>query len=110
MAHWKNTPVASLFLSILNSSENLTHALMKGGGIVAVGRVFVDQHGQAVRIPQELRLPDGVQQVSVRANGTELIIAPLGRSWDSFFLRGPFVSDDYLLERADQKQPERGGF
>jgi len=33
--------------------------------------------------------------------------APLGQSWDSFFLDGPTVSDDFLPERASQHQPER---
>ena len=33
--------------------------------------------------------------------------APLVQSWDSFFLDGPTVSDDFLPERATQHQPER---
>jgi antitoxin VapB len=33
--------------------------------------------------------------------------AALGQSWDSFFLDGPTVSDDFLPERASQHQPER---
>jgi antitoxin VapB len=43
----------------------------------------------------------------VRACGQERIIAPVGRSWDSFFLDGPTVSDDFLSERASQEQAER---
>lgn len=78
--------------------------------MVAIGTVVVDRHGKSVRIPDDVRLPAGVGQVSVRAKGPELIIAPLGKTWDSFFLRGPLMSDDYLLERPDQKQPEPGGF
>lgn len=31
----------------------------------------------------------------------------LGQSWDSFFLGGPRVSDDFLPERATQPPPER---
>jgi antitoxin VapB len=45
--------------------------------------------------------------VEVRACGQERIIAPLGRSWDSFFLDGPAVSDDFLIDRAHQEQAER---
>jgi antitoxin VapB len=48
--------------------------------------------------------------VEVRACGQERIIAPVGRSWDSFFLDGPGVSDDFLAERADQEQAEREAF
>jgi antitoxin VapB len=43
----------------------------------------------------------------MRVNGKERVIAPLGQSWDSFFLGGPKVSDDFLPERATQHQPER---
>jgi len=49
----------------------------------------------------------GVSQVSVRARGQELIVAPIGRTWDSFFLRGPQVSDDFLPERVGQFQQAR---
>jgi antitoxin VapB len=45
--------------------------------------------------------------VEIRVKGQERIIAPLGQSWDSFFLGGPRVSDDFLPERASQQQPER---
>ena len=43
----------------------------------------------------------------MRACSEERIIAPLGRSWDSFFLDTPTVSDDFLEERASQKQEEQ---
>ncbi len=62
------------------------------------------------RIPADLRLPDSVKEVEVRACGQERIIAPVGRSWDSFFLDGPGVSDDFLADRADQEQAEREAF
>jgi len=52
-------------------------------------------------------LPDNVKRVDVRARGRERIIAPLGQTWDSFFLDGPQVADDFLDERASQDQPER---
>lgn len=69
--------------------------------------VFTNNRSQAVRLPAELRLPDGVKQVSVRARGKERIIAPLESSWDSFFLDGPAVSDDFLETRAPQAQAAR---
>ena len=69
--------------------------------------VFTNNRTQAVRLPAELRLPEGVRRVRVRARGTERIITPLGQTWDSFFLGGPMVSDDFLPERASQHQPER---
>lgn len=40
----------------------------------------------------------------------ERLIAPVGRSWDSFFRDGPPVSDDVLAERGSQEQADRESF
>jgi len=77
---------------------------------VATGTVFTNNRTQAVRLPADLRLPEGVKQVSIRARGHERIIAPLSQTWDSFFLNGPAVSEDFMQERAPQNQPERESF
>lgn len=74
---------------------------------MAISTVFTNNRSQAVRLPVELRLPEGVHKVEVRAKGNERIIAPAGQSWDSFFLGAPPVSDDFMAERADQQQPDR---
>ncbi|MCP9915553.1 type II toxin-antitoxin system VapB family antitoxin [Cyanobium sp. ATX 6F1] len=73
----------------------------------SVTKLFMSHRSQAVRLPAHLRFPDSVQEVEVRACGQERIIAPLGRSWDSFFLGGPTVTGDFLAERAAQHQGER---
>jgi antitoxin VapB len=78
--------------------------------MVFITKLFLSNRSQAVRIPADLRLPESVKEVEVRACGQERIIAPVGRSWDSFFLGGPGVSDDFLSERADQEQAEREAF
>ena len=78
--------------------------------MVAITKLFLSNRSQAVRIPADLRLPDSVKDVEVRACGQERIIAPLGHSWDSFFLDGPPVSDDFLNYRASQEQAEREAF
>lgn len=70
--------------------------------------VFTNNRSQAIRLPAELRLPDSVKRVDVRARGCERIVAPLGQSWDSFFLDGPQASEDFLATRASQDQGERG--
>lgn len=80
-----------------------------GQGVgMALGTVFIDKFGQAVSFPEEVRLPKGVDKVSIRASGSELIVAPLRPTWDSFFINGPVVSDDFLPQRHDL-EPERGG-
>ena len=74
---------------------------------MAIGSVFINNRTQAVRLPVELRLPEGMRKVEVRARGNERIIAPVGQTWDSFFLDGPAVSDDFLPERAPQPPADR---
>ncbi|MDD2609255.1 MAG: type II toxin-antitoxin system VapB family antitoxin [Giesbergeria sp.] len=72
-----------------------------------VSTVFSNNRTQAVRLPVSLRLPDHIHKVEVRAKGNERIIVPVGQAWDSFFLNGPEVSDDFMAERASQQQTER---
>ena len=74
---------------------------------MSIGTVFVNNRTQAVRLPLDVRFPEGVHKVEIRVKGQERIIAPIGQTWDSFFLEGPRVSDDFLSERASQEQPER---
>ena len=74
---------------------------------MSIGTVFINNRTQAVRLPLDVRLPEGVHKVEVRAKGNERIIAPIGQTWDSFFLGGPAVSDDFRTERASQQQAER---
>lgn len=69
--------------------------------------VFTNNRSQAIRLPAELRLPDNVKRVDVRARGCERIIAPVGQTWDSFFLSDTRVADDFIEERASQEQAER---
>ncbi|MDD2833443.1 MAG: type II toxin-antitoxin system VapB family antitoxin [Methylotenera sp.] len=61
--------------------------------------VFTNNRTQAVRLPADVRLPEDVKQVSVRAVGKERIIAPLQSSWDSFFISENKATDDFMVER-----------
>ena len=72
--------------------------------------VFTNNRSQAVRLPVDVRFPEGVKKVQVRARGNERIISPVGRTWDSFFLDGSQVTDDFLPQRAAQNQGEREAF
>jgi antitoxin VapB len=74
---------------------------------MTITTVFTNNRSQAIRLPADLRLPEDVKKVEVRARGVERIISPVGHSWDQFFLSGPKVSDDFLPERAPQTQSER---
>ena len=74
---------------------------------MATSSVFNNNRTQAVRLPVEMRFPDSVKKVEVRVAGQERIIAPAESSWDSFFLGGRTVTDDFMAERASQSQAER---
>lgn len=71
-----------------------------------ISTVFVNNGTQAVCLPAEVRLPESVKRVQVRAVGLERIISPVENTWDSFFNNGPQVSDDFIPERASQEQRE----
>lgn len=77
---------------------------------MTITTVFTNNRSQAVRLPADVRLPDGVKKVRVRARGVDRIISPVGHTWDEFFLQGPRASDDLMVERAGQAQGEREPF
>ena len=77
---------------------------------MSITTVFTNNRSQAVRLPADARLPEGVKKVQVRKRGRDRIISPVGHTWDSFFLGGPQASADFMAERAAQHQPEREGF
>lgn len=78
------------------------------GPAVSTSTVFTNNRSQAVRLPADLRLPEGVKRVTVHARGQERIISPINNSWDSFFIDGgPQATDDFMTEQATQTQSER---
>jgi antitoxin VapB len=82
----------------------------QGGSKMSEGSVFKNNRTQAVRLPVDMRFPEGVKKVFVRAIGKERIITPVESTWDSFFLSKNKVTDDFLTERASQAQPDREAF
>jgi antitoxin VapB len=77
---------------------------------MTIGSVFANNRTQAVRLPADTRFPDDVKKVKVRVVGQDRVLSPVDSSWDSFFLSGEGVSDDFMTERATQDQPEREAF
>jgi antitoxin VapB len=77
---------------------------------MSITTVFTNNRSQAVRLPADLRLPEGVKKVQIRARGQDRIITPVGHTWDEFFLNGPKASDDFMSERAPQQQAPREAF
>ena len=77
---------------------------------MTTGTVFKNNSTQAVRLPVDARFPDNVKKVSVRIVGQDRILTPIANTWDSFFLQGTPVTDDFMTERASQEQQERESF
>lgn len=77
---------------------------------MAQGSIFVNNRSQAVRLPAEMRFPNNIKKVNVRAVGKDRIISPAENTWDSFFMSDQGVTDDFLTERASQIQSEREEF
>ncbi len=75
-----------------------------------IGTVFKNNRTQAVRLPVASRFSDDVKNVVVRVSGKDRILSPLGNTWDSFFLSDEGVTEDFMIERASQKQPDREPF
>lgn len=74
------------------------------------GTVFTNNRTQAVRLPADMRFPENVKRVTVRASGKERVLSPVENTWDSFFLSDKSVSADFMNERADQSQKVRESF
>lgn len=54
-----------------------------------------------------MRFPKNIKKVTVRSIGKDRIISPVESTWDSFFLSGQNVTDDFMTERSTQIQTER---
>ncbi len=74
---------------------------------MTISTVFINNRSQAVRLPVDARLSESVKKVSIRVKGNERIIAPVGQTWDSFFLGPQKVTDDFMEERDAEEQQER---
>ncbi len=77
---------------------------------MATGSVFENNKTQSVRLPAGTRFPEGVKRVNVRVIGSERILSPAEKTWDSFFLSDISVSEEFMTERASQEQAERESF
>ena len=74
------------------------------------GTVFENNRTQSVRLPADTRFPEGIKHVSVRVVGHDRVLSPVEKTWDSFFLAKDIVTEDFMTERASQKQAERESF
>lgn len=73
---------------------------------MAQASVFKSNRNQAIRLPKQMALPEGVRKVEIYRSGHALVVVPAGRRWDDFF-ESPSVSDDFLADRAQPPAQER---
>jgi antitoxin VapB len=69
-------------------------------------KVFMTHRSQAVRLPKAVAFPKSVREVEIVRIGNSRVITPIGKRWDDFFLRGPRVSDDFMTERNQPREPD----
>lgn len=75
--------------------------------MVAKSKLFKSNRSQAVRIPKAVAFPEGVEEVEIVRSGDSRIITPIGKSWADYFENGPFVTDDFMIDREDWDFEER---
>ena len=74
---------------------------------MASSTVFTSNRSQAVRLPKAVAFPDDVHQVDILKIGRSRVIVPKGKRWDDWFLNGPHVSEDFMIDREQQAAEER---
>lgn len=70
------------------------------------GSVFMTHKTQAVRLPADVRFPEGVKQVLVEVVGNTRVLIPVESVWESYFDDPSPVSEDFMRERDDDLPQE----
>jgi antitoxin VapB len=83
------------------------YGIESGEVFMSQGSVFINNRTQSVRLPADMRFPEGIKKVVVRAVGADRVLSPIDHTWDSFFASAETVTDDFMVDRAEQAQPER---
>ena len=63
-------------------------------------KFFWHGRSQAIRIPEAYRF-SGINEVTIRKEGDELVLRPVRKTWESFAEEAPPVGDDFLSERPE---------
>ncbi len=71
-------------------------------------KIVRDREGQAVRLPEEFQFPG--RQVLIKRMGIAVILLPKGATWGEHLQSLPFVSADFMKDRARPKRPSRAKF
>jgi len=63
---------------------------------IVITTIITENGNQVIPLANDACYSEAVKKVSVRVRGNERIIAPIGHTWDHFFLNGLAVSDDFM--------------
>lgn len=69
-------------------------------------KLFRNGRSQAVRLPQEFRFEG--DHVFVKKVGNGVLLLPSHRSWDTLIASLSHFSDDFMAEREQPAQQQRG--
>lgn len=69
--------------------------------------LFRNGANQAVRLPQDMRFPEGVDEVVIRREGNNLVLSAAKPEWKDFFALTTVVPDDFLADRNDPPPQKR---
>src|SRR5713101_4115579 len=89
------------------SVTSKTAARSMSSAATKTASIFRNGANQAVRLPQELRFPADVKEVTIRKQGNGLFISPLKPDWESFFALQVDVPDDFMENRDDSPPQSR---
>ena len=68
-------------------------------------KLFQNGHSQAVRLPQEFRLPG--KEVYIKKQGNAIILIPKDNPWDSFINSISKFPADFMNDREQPSVQER---
>ena len=68
--------------------------------------VFMNNRNQAIRLPKAVEFPPDVKRVSVRVEGTTLVISPVAESWQDW-ARNRQARDPSFMATRDQGSFDR---
>ncbi|QAY61800.1 antitoxin [Microbacterium protaetiae] len=70
-------------------------------------KVFYSNRSQAVRLPKDVALPDGVSEVEVTVVGDSRVITPVYHDLVEWWDIGVHPDEDFLTDRDDSAPQER---
>ena len=75
--------------------------------IRTTAKIFATGRSQAVRIPKEFRFD--CDEVFIEQKGRQIVLTPKPKTWDTYFLEGKRLDEDFPDHIEDSPPEEREG-